>query len=140
MIFVVRIVTIGFITGFIQLVITPAPVLCSHDCGEIHLMGATEHLGHDHNEVHEHEHAPGSDHDVGHPERDHAQGDTCVDVFITMDTLLLPNNWTGNNAIPLATASVTDIPSMGDSTTLSTPESEKRIPLPPLLQSGRLLI
>ena len=92
--FTARTITLGFILAFVQLVTTPAPVLCSHDCGDIHVMGAAEHLGHEQHadqDAHDHGDGHGCKRETSEDAHDNAD---CVDISIAVDSLLPPSNST----------------------------------------------
>ena len=77
-----RTAAIGFILAFVHLVMTPAPILCSHACGEVHLVSAAEHLGHEHDDDHSHDHHDHHHHHHGSDEgeADHGNED-CIDLL-----------------------------------------------------------
>ena len=104
--FAARTITLGFILAFTHLVTTPAPVLCSHDCGDVHVMGAAEHIGHgDHGDHGDHDADHAADgHGCKHHEEGDAHGDAeCVDVTIVIDALLPSMGSTDVQAPVLAT-------------------------------------
>ena len=134
-IFTLRVITIGFILGFVHLVTTPVPVLCSHSCGEIHLMGAAEHLGHCHETDH-HDH--GSHHRIDLEGNDSG---SCVDVHIVIDTVLTsassgPDDPDGFSGALLA---VTAPPRIHVAPPMVPGDDSPWTPIP-LRQLGRLLI
>ncbi len=149
---IARTLTIGFILGFTHLVTIPAPVLCSHDCGEIHVLGATEHIGHDlsHETEHGHGHGHAHDHDAEHEAGhgcEHSDGEdphddaSCVDVSIMVDSVLPPSNSNASSALSFVAVLVDEIPSIWTAPVVARAlEDDPASPLPPLPRLGRLLI
>ncbi len=143
---VARTLTIGFILGFTHLVTIPAPVLCSHDCGEIHVLGATEHishdLSHDSDGDHDHDADHGSGHGCEHSDGENPHDDaSCVDVTIAVDSVLPPSNSDATAALLLVAVLTHDAPSIA-ATSFSSMCVEDAPPdlIPPLPRLGRLLI
>ncbi len=138
--FTARTITLGFILAFIQLVTTPAPVLCSHDCGDIHVMGAAEHLGHE-----QHADQDGDDHGDGHGCKHDTSEDThdnadCVDISIAVDSLLPPSNSTDVQMPVLATLGTSPLTPTGPTIDWCLRAPDPEPPSPPLEHLGRLLI
>ncbi|MFH1530543.1 MAG: hypothetical protein ABIK09_07400 [Pseudomonadota bacterium] len=136
-----RTLTLGFILAFTNLVTTPAPVLCSHDCGEIHVMGAAEHMGHEQPADHA-EDAPDDGHGLQHRCGDDAHDDAqCVDVSIVIDTLLPPSRSADDHGAPvLATLAHVGTAAPSAGLVVSHPEGDPAPARAPLQHLGRLLI
>ena len=137
---VARTVTIGFILSFTALVTTPTPVLCSHACGDIHLMGPTEHLGHEHEGDHHHD--PTQDLHTNHHDSENEHKDqSCVDVTVELDVLLRVATWTVDQLVMsdavLTTVAPQALTAVGP---LSEPDGVPDRTQAPLEQLRRLLI
>ncbi len=131
-----RTITVGFILAFTHLVTTPTPVLCSHHCGDIHLMGATEHLGHEHDTNHDHDQTH-DDHDADSGQRD----EHCVDVSIVVDILRPVATWTSSQLVTIQAMVTTIMPPVKTASRLqSALDDDPDPPQAPSERLGRLLI